>query len=132
MYNNPNLDIDYRLNKIIKNYEKHGSVVIGVDFDYTIFDLQTHKVYDDVVSILKRGSRKEIIYCVWTANDDRSLVDNVWKDNGLEYKHYNFSPIDTGLIKPHFNILLDDSAGLREALELFVKFLDYLDIKEIK
>lgn len=124
---NPNLDMNYRLQKIIRNYQKFGNVVVGVDFDFTLVDAVTNETYEDIVQILKRGQRKEIIYCIWTANDSDAYVKSKWLEAGLEFSYYNESPINTGSVKPHFNILLDDSAGLKEALDLFVAFLDYLD-----
>jgi hypothetical protein len=124
---NPNLDKDYRLQKIIRNYEKFGNIVVGVDFDFTLVDAVTHKIYQDIAQILRRGQRKEITYCVWTANDNDAYVKTKWLRAGLSFQYYNESPINPGSRKPHFNILLDDSAGLKEALDLFVEFLDYLD-----
>lgn len=124
---NPNLDMNYRLQKIIRNYQKHGNVVVGVDFDFTLVDAITGETYEDIVQILKRGQRKEIIYCIWTANDSDAYVKSKWLEAGLEFQYYNESPINQGSVKPHFNILLDDSAGLKEALTLFVMFLDYLE-----
>lgn len=124
---NPNLDKEYRLQKIIRNYEKFGNVVVGVDFDFTLVDAVTHEIYQDIVQILKRGQRKEITYCIWTANDDEEYVTSKWYEAALSFQYYNQSPINPGAVKPHFNILLDDSAGLKEALALFVEFLDYLD-----
>lgn len=127
---NPNLSPEYRLDKIIRNYEKFNKVVIGVDFDFTLVDAVTHETYDDVVQVLKKGQRKEICYCVWTANTDPDYVKSKWYEAGLEFDYYNESPINPGAIKPHFNILLDDSAGLREGLVLFLAFLRYLEEKE--
>lgn len=124
---NPNLDKDYRLKKIIRNYRKFGNIVVGVDFDFTLVDAVTNETYQDIVKILKRGQRKEIIYCIWTANDDDAYVKSKWLEADLEFQYYNESPINPSSRKPHFNILLDDSAGLKEALDLFVSFLDYLD-----
>ena len=124
---NPNLDHDYRLKKIIRNYEKFGNIVVGVDFDFTLVDAVTNETYQDIVEILKRGQRNEVIYCIWTANDNDAYAKFKWIEADLEFHYYNESPINPGSRKPHFNILLDDSAGLKEALDLFVSFLDYLD-----
>ena len=128
---NPNLDHDYRLKKIIRNYEKFSNIVVGVDFDFTLVDAVTNETYQDIVKILKRGQRKEVIYCIWTANDNNDYVKSKWLEADLEFHYYNESPINPGSRKPHFNILLDDSAGLKEALDLFVSFLDYLDSLDI-
>ena len=128
---NPNLKKDYRLKKIIRNYEKFSNIVVGVDFDFTLVDAVTNETYQDIVKILKRGQRNEVIYCIWTANDNNDYVKSKWLEADLEFHYYNESPINPGSRKPHFNILLDDSAGLKEALDLFVSFLDYLDSLDI-
>ena len=128
---NPNLDKDYRLKKIIRNYEKFSNIVVGVDFDFTLVDAVTNETYQDIVEILKRGQLNEVIYCIWTANDNDAYVKSKWLEADLEFQYYNESPINPSSRKPHFNILLDDSAGLREALELFISFLDYLDSLDI-
>lgn len=129
MLTNPNLDKDYRLQKIIRNYDKFDKVVVGVDFDFTLVDAVTNETYQDIVEILKRGQLNEVIYCIWTANDNDAYVKFKWIEADLEFHYYNESPINPGSRKPHFNILLDDSAGLKEALGLFVSFLDYMDNK---
>ena len=133
MLTNPNLDKDYRLQKIIRNYDKFDKVVVGVDFDFdfTLVDAVTNETYQDIVEILKRGQLNEVIYCIWTANDNDAYVKSKWLEADLEFQYYNESPINPSSRKPHFNILLDDSAGLREALELFISFLDYLDSLDI-
>ena len=63
--------------------------------------------------------------------DNDAYVKFKWIEADLEFHYYNESPINPGSRKPHFNILLDDSAGLKEALDLFVSFLDYLDSLDI-
>ena len=45
----------------------------------------------------------------------------------MNFSYYNHSPINPSSFKPHFNILLDDSAGLNESMELLCEFLDYLE-----
>jgi hypothetical protein len=45
--------------------------------------------------------------------------------------YFNTSPINPDAQKPHFNLLLDDSAGLNEALDLFKTFLDEIETIKI-
>ena len=129
---NPFLDPDIRFEKMIQNYKKYGSLVIGVDFDFTVCCPITGKVYSDIVKLLQRMQSSEInfIFCIWTANENPKHVKQIWEDNFLEYHHYNYSPINPGCIKPHFNILLDDSAGLFEAVTLVERIIEELDDEE--
>ena len=124
---NPNRDMNYRLKKIIRNYNKYGNIVVGVDYDFTLVDSITGEVYQETLDILRRCQRDGIILCIWTANDCPENVKEVWKNNKLNYHYFNESPINRGCIKPHFNILLDDSSGLNESIILLERFLNYLD-----
>ena len=126
-YNNPNKSIIYRFNKIMKNYTKFGKIVIGVDFDFTLIDSVTKEVYKDIVQLLERCQRDDITLCIWTANTDREFVEHIWNKNNLKYQHYNYSPINPSSIKPHFNILLDDSAGLDSSIILLELFLMHIE-----
>ena len=45
MLTNPNLDKDYRLQKLLRNYNKFGNIVVGVDFDFTLVDAVTKTIY---------------------------------------------------------------------------------------
>lgn len=129
---NPFLDPNIRFEKMIQNYKKFGSLVIGVDFDFTVCCPITGKVYSDIIKLLQRMQSSEInfIFCIWTANENPKHVKQIWEDNFLEYQHYNCSPINPGCIKPHFNILLDDSAGLFEAVTLVERIIEELDDEE--
>lgn len=127
---NPNLNPEYRLKKIISNYKKHGKIIVGVDFDSTIKDGTTGVVYKDIVDLLRIGNRPEISYCIWTANENEKEVISTWRELDLGWDYYNYSPISPSSIKPHFNILLDDSAGLLEASKLFRNFIHYLENKD--
>lgn len=118
---NPFLDSNVRLEKMLSNYLKYGSLVIGIDFDFTIKCPINKHVYNDIIDFLKSIQEKEkynFIFCIWTANTNRVEVEETFLENGLRWDFYNSSPINPNSIKPHFNILLDDSAGLNEALTL--------------
>jgi len=74
---NPNLSQDYRFEKMVKNYEKFGSLVIGVDFDFTLNDPVTKETYLDMVHLIKRMNQHNFKICIWTANEDREYVEDV-------------------------------------------------------
>ena len=128
---NPNLDKEYRLQKLLRNYNNFGNIVVGIDLDFTLVDAVTKTIYKDVQEVLQRGQRDDIIYCVWTANDDFDYVKERFKEAGISWMYFNSSPINPDAQKPHFNLLLDDSAGLNEALDLFKTFLDEIETIQI-
>lgn len=128
---NPNISRDYRFEKMIRNYNKFGSLVIGVDFDFTLTDPVTKETYLDMVELIKRMNSQSFKLCIWTANSDREYVEKTWNDHDLRWHYYNYSPINPSAIKPHFNILLDDSAGLNESIDLVERIMDYIEAQEI-
>lgn len=79
----------------------------------------------DIVKLLQDAQSVGFQLCVWTANDKPSLVIQKWKEASLEWQYYNSSPINEGADKPHFNILLDDSAGLQQSIELLEDLIKY-------
>lgn len=120
-FNNPFLNENIRLKKMLSNYHQYGNLVIGIDFDFTIKCPINHYVYDDIVEFLQSiqdENKYKFKFCIWTANTDRENVEKTYLENGLRWDYYNYSPINPSGLKPHFNILLDDSAGLNESLRL--------------
>ena len=65
------------------------------------------------------------------ARSNFDYVKERFKEAGISWMYFNSSPINPGAQKPHFNLLLDDSAGLNEALELFKTFLDEIETTQI-
>jgi len=127
---NPYLLTENRVSKLVKQYEEHKSLVIGVDYDNTLCDLETGEYYKGISDLVLEAQNLGCKLCLWTSNTKRLdvIIDNC-KANGLVFDYINKSPIDLGevTIKPHFNLLLDDSAHLGGAVETLQQV-----IKEIK
>ena len=120
-----------RVAKLLTQYKTHGSLVIGVDFDFTIYDPTTDTIHKDLVDLLLVAqSELDCILCLWTANNSRiPFIMTKCCPVGLYFDHHNCSPIliEPGVVKPHFSILLDDTAGLGQAIEILEQ-----TIKQIK
>lgn len=127
---NPFLNSDLRFMKMINNYNKFGSLVIGVDFDFTLNDPVTGETYLDIVSLIKELNKLNFKICIWTANEDREYIEKIWNNFNLKWNCYNYSPINPSSIKPHFNILLDDSAGLSESVDLCWMIINYIKLNK--
>lgn len=124
---NPNRSTINRVNKLLGLYERHSQIVIGVDFDHMLVDSDNnYKLHSDIVPILKEAQRLKLVLCLWTANPEEDVIKARWAEAGLKIDYYNESPLGTGTIKPHFNLLLDDCAGLGQALEILVEFMKQL------
>ena len=105
--------------RLYAEYTKYGNLIIGVDFDDTIYDCHANDyVFPATTDVLKEAQALGCKLCVWTANADKALVHSVWADLGLTINYYNESPIKfhDDQVKPYFNLLLDDRAGLGDAL----------------
>jgi len=121
-------------NKIIKrlydNYLQYGKIVLGVDFDNTVYPLDPifKESCEETVELIKQALPYSTI-CLWTVADKWSLV---YKESFMEYmgipaEYVNKSPIVLGDgVKPFFNLLLDDNAGLEESRAILKGFLQLI------
>lgn len=127
---NPYLLTENRVTKLVTQYIEHGSLIIGVDFDFTLFNSMTKEYYTDISNLVIQAQQLDCKLCLWTANTARlDKIQAKCKEHGLVFDYINESPIDLGedTIKPHFNLLLDDTAGLGQAVETLEQI-----IKQIK
>ena len=109
-YSNPVL-----AEKLLKTIKKHKTLVIGVDYDNTLQDYNSKYFYEDIIDLVKLAKSKGHTICIWTANTQPTIVKMMLAYQGIPYDYFNNSPIMNSSRKPHFNILLDDVAGLNEA-----------------
>lgn len=126
---NPFTQTPNRVAKLLEQYNTHNSIVIGVDFDFTIYDPITHTVHTDIINLLLQAEQLNCKLCLWTANLSRiPYILDVCKQHGLDFKYINESPIhiEHEVVKPHFNLLLDDTAGLGQAVEILEQFIKEL------
>lgn len=115
-----------RLWKLFNSYREHKKIIIGVDFDDTLFPLDDRweKLCQLVRSELRATGSKATI-CLYTVADNQSIrykleLMRLW---GIPADYVNKSPIKLGNgEKPFFNLLLDDKAGLQESLSLLIEF----------
>tara|TARA_R110002012_G_scaffold261246_1_gene443055 strand:- start:33 stop:422 length:390 start_codon:yes stop_codon:yes gene_type:complete len=119
----------YETEKLLDVYRKYGIIILGCDFDDTIFPLtdnsyirnRCEKVIELIISL-----RSVMKLCLYTTTNPQELKYKVhiMKNTMKLYPDYiNESPIDFGgNAKPYFNILLDDKAGLNEAIEILEEF----------
>lgn len=101
--------------RLIREYEKYGSLTIGVDFDGTVHDFHntgaTHYMVIQLLRELKSIGCKLII---WTCHPNIQYVKDYLKNNDIPYDDINTSgiPLSWDPRKPFFSALLDDRAGL--------------------
>ncbi len=112
--------------RLISEWKTHGKIVIGLDFDSTIFPWETVDNEDDMKLVISAVRRAQTIGCyiVMHTCSDLSRHDFIMeycKALGIEVHSINENPIELpfgGHGKPYCNIYLDDRAGLLEAVQI--------------
>ena len=119
--------------RLKKEYESHGKLVVGFDFDNTIFDVHNNgRNYSAIITLLQECKKLGFILCLYTAELREEWLK--WKIDyckhfGIEPDYVNESPLLPGTKKPFFNILLDDRAGLESAYNTLKEVIIYANIK---
>lgn len=120
------LNTEGAIKRLKAEYETHGKLVVGFDFDNTIFDVHNKGVNcSEIIELLQECKKLGFTLCLYTAELREDWLQ--WKVNycnhfGINPEYVNESPLLPGTKKPFFNILLDDRAGLESA---------YLTLKEV-
>jgi len=127
MIQDPYFITPHCIERLIKAYEKHKNLLIGFDFDDTIFDFhkQGH-TYPFAIEILKECSDLGFTMILITAKEKQEDIDYVvehCKSLGIKVDYINESPAMKS-IKPFVNIYLDDKAGLGQAFNILRQTLD--------
>jgi hypothetical protein len=123
----------HEVNKLIETYKQHGKIVVGVDFDDTVFPYTNSKFIEDrckKVRELLLEIKEMISICLYTVSDEQTLKykHHIMIQYGLDPDFINDSPVSPwkGSKKLFFNILLDDKAGLNETIEILTEFKNYI------
>lgn len=115
--------------RLKKEYETHGKLVVGFDFDNTIFDVHNNGGnYSEIITLLQQCKKLGFTLCLYTAElreDWLKWKVDYCKHFGIEPDYVNESPLLPGTKKPFFNILLDDRAGLESAYQTLKQVVEY-------
>jgi hypothetical protein len=116
-------------NRLLREYEKHGSLTIGFDFDGTVHDYHktgaSHEMVRELLRELKDIGCK--LYC-WTAYPDLEYVKKFLEDINIVVEGINTDAIPLGWEsrKPFFSALLDDRAGLIQVYNELRALINYI------
>jgi hypothetical protein len=113
------------IDRLYNEWTTHGKIIIGVDFDDTIFPWRaaTQEDCDRVITLLKRAKHTGVYITIHTAcsRERYEEIQNYCKEKGLTIDSINENPIELPYgndKKIYANIFLDDRAGLNESLEI--------------
>jgi len=109
--------------RLIREWEKYGRLVIAYDFDNTVYDYHGGGYsYSMVIDLLRKCKEVGAYFICFTARENDEL-DFVWKylkDNNIPVDKLNDNPdfLPFNGRKIYYNILLDDRAGLAQAYNM--------------
>jgi hydroxymethylpyrimidine pyrophosphatase-like HAD family hydrolase len=116
-------------NRLIEEYQKHGTLVVAFDFDDTVYDFhQKGRIYSDVIILLQKLKAINCYLICWTGQEDLVFVSDYLKENGIPFDAINENPPFHKLTsrKIYANAYLDDRAGLRQVYGELKQLMNYL------
>lgn len=119
------------IDRLKREYLEHKNLVIGFDFDDTVFPYHEGIIVDDVLKLLQKCKKLGFTLCIWsTCSRPRDIFYKIaiTKSLNIEPNYINESPIFNGTTKPYFSILLDDRAGLSSAYNILLTTLNELEL----
>jgi HAD superfamily phosphatase (TIGR01681 family) len=127
------MDRDETLKRLVRLYQTHGSIVVAVDFDNTLFDFHYEKEqrirneYDftEIYTLLTDLKNAGCYIVIWTANEDTMFIRRFLKERNIPYDALNENPpfFKSTSRKIYYNVLLDDASGLLETYRMLCQFL---------
>ena len=112
-----------QIERLISEYKKHKNLIVGFDYDNTVFDYhnQGHD-YSEIITLLQDCQALGFILVVHTCSEQNRYDEIIefLENNSIKADYINQTP--DGLLfaqgercKPYCNIYLDDRGGLLEA-----------------
>lgn len=120
----PYLDQSICVARLIREWEKHGRLIVALDYDGTCrpFPESDEYTHELVLALARECSDLGFLITIYTAsNPERYPTMRAHLEReGIKVASINENPIELpfGLWgKVYYNVLLDDRAGLRDAYE---------------
>lgn len=118
--------VDKWTERLLREWEQHGKIIIAVDVDDTIlpYKTATQKECDIVINLLKDSRAVGAYIILYTCRNSNGIEEAIKycdsKDLNIDAANKNPPGIDLPwghTAKPYANIFLDDRAGLQENIE---------------
>ena len=108
--------------RLYADYLKHGNLIIAIDFDDTVFDYKENgHTFEEIIELIKQAQDQNHILVMYSACKKERfpfIIDHMRK-LGIEVAAVNANPFSMEYGndgKIYYNILLDDKAGLGQAM----------------
>lgn len=121
--------------RLLQEYRRYKTLIVGFDFDNTIFDFhQNGGDYSEVIELLRECRRLRFNLCLFTIEDRMDWKYKECCKLGIKPDYVNESPVvfENGGNKPYFNIFLDDRAGLESAYRILKQVVKYANTESNK
>ena len=134
--NDPYTDIGICVQRLYKEYREHKKLIVAVDFDDTVFDFKNNNdTHDKMWKLLKRCQEQEFYIVCFTASSDERypFITEHFQNFGINISSINKNPIPLKFGnhgKIYYNILLDDRAGLKCAMETLTAVLNLVEFEK--
>lgn len=120
------------INRLVNEWYSYGKIIIGVDFDDTIYDFHKKgRKHDNVINLLKQCKEVGCYIIINTCNKDYEFIKKYCSEIGIEIDSINenmpFTKFDTEKI--YCNIMLDDRAGLESAYTALQTALNIVSVR---
>lgn len=121
--NDPYTNTVITAKRLFKEWQKHPKLIIAVDFDSTLYDYeQKGDTYNHIITVLKKCNQLGFYVVLWSASKPErfAFMQEYTRSLGIEIASINENPIPLPFgndKKIYYNILLDDRAGLGQALD---------------
>ena len=123
------------VDRLHAEYQKHPRLIVAVDFDDTVFNFHNYPDtdYDRIKAVLKRCAALKFYIVCFTAspiNRYSFIREHFLHEYKIPLDGINQNVIDSLYGKNgkiYFNILLDDRAGLSQALEILEQLLNKIE-----
>lgn len=121
--------------RLLFEYQKYNSLIVGVDLDDTLFDFHgTGGSYEMVRQLVRDLHEANCFIVIWTGNQDIDFIKSFLAENNIPYNSINEeAPVSKKLLgdklprKVYANVYIDDRAGMSQVYEDLTRLL-----KEIK
>ncbi len=123
--------------RLWKEYNKYGSLIVAVDFDSTLYDFHgIGESYEQVRQLVRDLYTANCQIIIWTGNQNTEFVESFLAENNIPYHGINTDSKDgmdyTGGNPPrklYANVYIDDRAGLEHVYNDLRKLLYNLNKK---
>jgi hypothetical protein len=124
---------DACIERLLREYEEHGNLVVAFDFDDTLFDLHGAGIdTSDVIELAKECNKLNLTVCLWTAVGEWNAIHYktaLCEYMGIKLDYVNESPLLKNSKKPFFSILLDDRAGLESSYKVLQEVINQIKLQ---